>query len=218
MINHWLVQKALRTKLLALEVCTTGSVQISATATGYARASGSFITDGFLPGMEVAGAGFSESANNTAKTITGVSALTITCPGCTVEAAGARTLTVGLPADRAWENVKLKPTQGDPYVEETYLPGPMEVITLGATAEMEILPNYVLRVFVPEGYDAGAARAYADALLEHFAPRTPITVTDASVSVRTDVAPFEGQLLQTDTGHAVVPVTVPLRIRTANSI
>ena len=218
MINHYAIQKALRAKLLALEVCTTGSVQISATATGYARASGSFLTDGFVPGLEVAGTSFGESANNTAKTITSVTALALTCPGCTVEAVGARTLTVGLPGNQAWENVELEPTAGDPWVEEQYVPGPMEKITLGSLGELEVLPIYAQKIYVPSGNGVGAARKYADALLTLFAPGTALTVSGHTVVVRTQPAPYSGQLLQAGPGFATIPITVPIRVRTANSI
>ena len=218
MINHYLIQKALRVKLLTLSVCTTGSVQISATASGYERLTGSFLVDGFTPGMEVTGVGFSASGNNAAQTITSVSALAIACPGCSTEAAGTRTLTVGLPAKRAWENVELEPVTGSPYVEETYLPGPMEAITLGASAQLEVLPLYVPKIYVPAGSGVGAARSYADAILELFAPRTSLTVSGHTVTVRTVPSPYSGQLLQAGPGWGVVPITIPLRVRTANSI
>lgn len=217
MINHDLIQDALRVKLLTLSVVTT-TADITATATGYTRTVGSFLDDGFAPGMEVTGASFGLSANNAAKTITGVTALTLTCPGCAAEAEGSRTLTVGLPADRAWENVSLTPTTGDPYVEENYLPGPMEQVTLGPLGELEGLPTYVVKVYVPIQTGASAARRYVDALFTLFAPRTALTVSGHTVSVRTNPAPYSGQLLRTDDGFAVIPFTVPLRVRTANSI
>jgi hypothetical protein len=168
--------------------------------------------------MEVTGTGFSNAANNEAKTIAGVTALALTCSGCTVEAVGARTLAVDLPTDRALENVSLDPTTGKPYIEENYLPGPMEAITLGATAQLEASPVYVVKVYVPIGNGVGAARSYADALLTLFAPRTALTVSGHTCTVRTRPAPYSGQLLRIESGFAVVPVTVPLRVRTANSI
>ena len=218
MINHYLIQKALRAKLLTLEVCTTGSVTISGTSTGYARTTGSFLTDGFAPGMEVTGTSFGESANNTAKSITSVTALTMTCPGCTTETAGTRTLAVGLPADRAWENIKLDPTTGSPWVEEQYVPGPMEKVTLGPLGQLEVLPIYAPRIYVPAGSGVGAARSYADAIITLFAPSTSFTVSGHTVVVRSVPAPYSGQLLQAGPGFAVVPVTIPLRVRTANSV
>ena len=217
MINHYAIQLALRDKLDDLAVCTTGSTSLAATATGYTRAAGSFVTDGFRAGMEVAGTGFSESANNTAKTITSVTAATLTCSGCTLESETTATLAVGLPQYRAWENMDFTPIAGSPWIEENYIPGPMEQITLGAYGELEADPTYVVKVYVPIGVKIGAPRAYADALLGLFAPRTELTVASHTCVVRTRPAPFSGQMLRTETGFVVVPVTVPLRVRTANS-
>jgi hypothetical protein len=218
MIDHTTVLLALRAKLLTLSVVTTGSTQISATATGYARASGSFVTDGFRVGMEVYGSGFTTGTNNRAKTLTGVTALTLTCADCAVESAGTRTVAVTLPTQRAWTNVAFAPTAAEPYVEEAYLPGPMVRTGLGPTAYLEVLPQYVVRVYVPAGTGVDAALQYADALLSHFAPNTSLTVSGSTLVVRGDVAPFAGQVISTVPGFAVVPVTVPLRLRTTNTI
>ena len=226
MINHEEAIYALRTKLLTLSVATTGATSISATATDYQRAAGSFITDGFRVGMEVVGTSFSNSENNAAKVITAVAASTLTCAGNVVESAGTRTLTVGVPATRAWLNSEPVDatgapstiTEGTPYLEEEYLPGPMARESLGTNGELEVLPQYVPRIFVPANQGAAAAMKYADAMLTLFAPSTSITIASGTMTVRGDVAPFAGQLTQASPGWAVVPITVPLRLRTANSI
>ena len=217
MINHYAIQKALRVKLQTLSVCTTGSVTLSVTATGYARTTGSFLTDGFVPGLEVSGTSFAVSGNNTAKTISSVSALTLTCPGCTVETATTATLASLLPTHCAWENIDIEPTTGRPWVEEQYIPGPMQKITLGALGQLEVLPIYAPKIYVPAGLGVGAARKYADALLTLFAPSTALTVANHTVVVGNVPAPYSGQLLQASPGWAVVPVTIPLRVRTASS-
>jgi hypothetical protein len=219
MISHEQMQLAMRTHALTLSVVTTGSVQLSATATGYARSAGSFLTDGFRVGMELTGTSFDTAQNNAAKAITAVSALAISAPGCAVEAVGARTLTVGLPALRAWENVPLEPIAGRPFVEEQYLPGPSRQITLGSLAQLEVTPMYVLLLYAVANAGLGTSVPYVDALLTLFAPGTPITLTNGDVlRVRTDVAPFRGQLRQDRPGWAVVPLTIPFRLRTANSL
>ena len=225
MIDHYSIQKALRVKLQTLSVCTTGSVTLSVTATGYARTTGSFLTDGFVPGLEVSGTGFGAAGNNTAKTITSVSALTLTCPGCAVESATTATLACGLPSIRAWENAEpmdadgdpQEPVAGRPWVEEQYIPGPMQKTTLGALGQLEVLPIYAPKIYVPAGLGVGAARKYADALLTLFAPSTALTVANHTVVVGNVPAPYSGQLLQASPGWAVIPVTIPLRVRTASS-
>lgn len=218
-ISHSAIQLAARNQALALEVVTTGSVSLSASSTGYARASGSFLTDGFRVGMEVAGSGFSNGENNAAKTITNVTALAVSCDGCVTEGTGTRTLTVGLPANRAWENLDLTPTVGEPYVQEQYLPGPMSQVTVGPYGELELLPLYVLSIYVVAKTGMLAPAAYADALLNLFTPRTELTLASGDVvRVRGDVSPYRGQLIQDESGWATLPVTIPLRCRTANTI
>lgn len=56
---------------------TTGTTTISATATGFSRASGSFLTDGFAVGQTVTSSGFVGSGFNGKSIITAVSALTM---------------------------------------------------------------------------------------------------------------------------------------------
>ena len=125
MIDHKLIKRALRTQLATLEVATTGSTTLGATGTTFTRLAGSFITDGFQPGMEVTGS-MEKAANNVAAAIVSVAALSMKVNRTLVTeaAAAGKTLTVGLPSYRAWENEELDPTLGVPYVEEQYLPGP----------------------------------------------------------------------------------------------
>lgn len=226
-----LTRLALRTKLLTLAVCSTGSMSLSATATGFHRASGSFITDGFVPGMWFTRTGFSV---NTPGVITAVTATdlavtlyaiaftngvqSVTSPAVAVEtAASGRTITVGLPR-QAWENVAFTPIAGVPYVREDFVPGPSEKVTYGPTGIVEWLPLFEPQIHVASGTGSDASDLYTGALLALFAPGTPITVSGASVVVRGKPAPYSGQLLQSEPGFAVTPVTVPLRLRTRNPI
>ena len=209
---------ALRAKLETLEAATTGSTSIEATATGYARASGSFISDGFAVGMEISGSDFLVTANNNRKTITELTATTITCAGNSVEAADTgRTVEALIPQDVASANIEFTPTVGRPYFQEDYIPGPQTGIEIGETAEQEILPLYIVKVFVPSDTAIRGIMLYGTALLALFAPGTAFTVSGHTVRSRRDLAPFAGQILQLD-GFAVLTITVPLRVRTANSI
>jgi hypothetical protein len=217
MIDEVAMQLALRSKALTLSVATTGLVSLSATATGYARTTGSFQTDGFWPGMEIVPAGF---ATNTARVITAVGPLTITVDGTVTPeaAAGNRSLTVGLPSQRAWENVAFQPTAGVPWVEEQFLPGPASQVTLGPNGELEATPMYALYVNLPAETGLTVKR-YVNALRVLFAPRTAIPLANGDVlRVRSDTGPFAGQLQQGQPGFAVQPLTIPLRIRTQNII
>ncbi|HUT58418.1 MAG TPA: phage tail terminator-like protein [Phycisphaerae bacterium] len=220
-VSYLQVQRALRAQLITLSVATTGAINMSATTTAYVRAAGSFLTDGFYAGMEIVAAGMTVAGNNGVAVVKAVSALTLTVTrtlGVEVAAAG-KTLTVGLPAGREWENEAFAPTTGSPYVEEELVPGPAVQITLGkALGWLELTPLYIVRVNVPEGVGTDAVNAYTDALLKLFKPHSTMTLANGDVlRVRGDPAPYRGQSIQRKSGWATVPVTIPLRMTTINS-
>jgi hypothetical protein len=225
-------QLALRSKAMTLSVATTGAISLAATTTGYTRTVGSFVTDGFYAGMEAVAAGF---ANNPSVLITAVSALTLTAQrivattanGLTTyalaaiqaeSAAGGRSLTVGLPTQRAWENVAYQATVGIPWVREEFLPGPTEQVTIGPFGELEATPMYAL-YFNVAAETGLTAKRYVQAARALFAPRTQIPMANGdTIRVRADTGPYATQLLQGPPGFAVQPLLIPLRIRTPNVI
>lgn len=230
------MQLAMRTRALTLSVATTGAISLAATSTGFTRAAGSFYTDGLWPGMEIVASGFGNAANNGTGVITEVTSATaikvtmytsayvngmlvVTRSATVAEgAAGGRTLAVGLPSLRAWENVNFAPESGIPFVEEQFIPGPMAQVTMGPNGDLEVLPQYSLQVNLPSGTGLTPAR-YTDALRRLFPPRAFLTLANGDVlRVRQDVGPFVGQLQQSQPGFAVKPITIPFRLRTANSI
>jgi hypothetical protein len=218
-IAHTDLQYALRKKLQTLLVCTTGSVALSATATGYARAGGSFLVDGFQPGMEVAPSGFTF---NLFGTITAVTDLTMTIAGGrTAEvAAGGRSVIVGLPSQQVWENRVFTPTTGAPYVEEQYIPGPKSLDSIGPNGIVTLEPMYSPRIYVPSNTNIGADGRYADAIEALFAPRTLIPLpTGELLYVRGTPAPFRGQRAPSAAaGWSCIPITIPCRVQTTNTI
>jgi hypothetical protein len=117
----------------------------------------------------------------------------------------------------AWIDVRFSPPESEIWVEADYIPGPASRQTLGDDGEIESLPMWVLRLCGPANTGGQELEDLADALLVHFAAGTSITnnLNDV-IRVRGDVAPFRGQLLRTATMAAVITVTVPLRLRTAN--
>jgi hypothetical protein len=215
MLNHDRIRMGCRAHLLTLEVCTTGVTTLAATSTGYTRTSGSFLADGFAIGMQLTPTGFTES---TPARITALTALTITVdlPRATQTADSGRSLTVGLP-DVAWENVRYTPTPGRVWMREEYLPGGGSNLTLGTFATLTQLPLYVLHVVCPQFQDATACARYADALLRHFAPTTPLSVSGHTVTVRSDVVPSPSPLQSSGDGWVEVTVSIPLRVTTSNS-
>jgi hypothetical protein len=235
-IDEVAMQLALRSKALTLSVATTGAVSLSATSTGYARTSGSFITDGFYPGMEIVATGFGNAANNARSVVTYVQALSITAlpyvlsvdgqgnqvvtrpPTATEAASAGRTLVAGLPFMRAWENQAFQPIAGIPWVREEFLPGPTSQETMGPFGELEATPMYALYVNVAAETGLTGKR-YVNALRVLFAPRTIITLANGDhLRVRADTGPYAAQLQQSTPGFATQPLTIPLRLRTPNAI
>jgi hypothetical protein len=231
-ISEFQMRSALRTKAMALTVATTGAVSLSANATGYARTTGSFLTDGFAPGMEAIAAGF---ANNGPLVITEVTALTIaakrviatTVGGVTTYAlaappvevaAGGRSLIVGLPSLRAWENKAFQPTAGIPWVREEFSPGPVTQRSMGPFGTLIAAPQYTLHISVPA--DTGLAPVrYTDAARVLFAPRTQIALANGdTLRVHADTAPYTGPLLESQPGFSEQPFVIPLWLETRNVI
>jgi hypothetical protein len=214
-IDHTMLQLALRAKLLTLSVATTGSTSLSATPTGYARTTGNFYTDGFWPGFEIVTAGF---ASNGTRVITQVTPTTITVAGSLTPevAAAGRTLSVGLPSNRAWENVTYVPVTGVPYIEEQYIPGPAAMVNDGYAGLLELRPMYSPRVYVPLDTGISADGRYADAITRLFLPGTtlPLATGDQFV-VRGDAAPMRGHRAPSATpGWSCIPITIPLKVTT----
>jgi hypothetical protein len=124
----------------------------------------------------------------------------------------------GLP-EVAWQGKAYTPEVGTRYLREEYLPGPMRRITAAYTsAVLECDPMYVLTIFETQNQGISASSNLAVDLIEHFAPGTDITASNGDVlKVRGDVAPFAGQQISVD-GSTQQTVTIPLRVRTTNSL
>lgn len=219
MVDHFLLLKALRNRLKSLVVATTGTTSLEATAEGYTRPAGSFLTDGFVPGMEVQPSGF---ANNTPGIVAKVEAARLVIEGGrTAETlVSGRSLVVGLPGKRAWENMPFAPEDGRWYVEEDYLPGPVARATLGKNNfETNVDPLYVLRLYGISGKGVHALFKVSDGILKLFYPNLEMLVEDGHIlRVKSDPAPDRGQVLPEGASHALVVISVPLWVRATNTI
>lgn len=216
MVNHLEVLYTLRARAALLVVATTGTTSLASTASSYTRTAGSFVADGFKRGMEIEPQGFGHTGP---VIVTRVTALEMNVDGTLpveAEAAG-RALVMGLPRMRAYENVGFELQDGRWGVDEDYLPGPTTGVTLGKDAELDHEPSYVLKLYGVAGYGPEGLYRAADELLRLFKPNAVLTTADGTVvRVRGDAAPFRGQLVSGGAGHALVVITIPLWVRTAN--
>ncbi len=216
MPDHTDLQLALRARLLTLSVCTTGVMTLEATLSGYQRASGSFLVDGFAVGMEVTPVGFSDSDRSV---ITSVSAtvMTVDDPRTVDAPAGSRSLTVGLPELRAWDNTTLSPVAGKPYIEETFVPATASLLSSPLTGGVvEDTGLYIIRWYGKANTGLAALGDAVSAVLELFKPGTALTVADGTLRVRGDLGPWRGQMMADMPGWTVIVITIPWRLYSAN--
>jgi len=217
MIDDLALLRALRTQLLTVEVATTGATTLAATGTGYTRTTGSFIADGFVVGMEVVPSGFT---SNVPVLITRVYALTLETDENQVESAGAgRSLTVGIPVLRNWENTDLERQARRWFISEDYLPGVQNKYGVGERGIVEQEPAYVIRLEGVSRTGADAIYTVARKIMEAFPPTLAIIPeTGDIVRVGTDPGPFRGQVLSRYAGTVEVSITIPLYAETSNPI
>lgn len=225
MIDALAAQLALRNRALGVTVASTTAAQ-TATTTGYHRAAGSYVTDGYKPGMEITSVtGFATSGNNlssstTGRVITRVTASDLTCSGTVDESAPvSATITVGYPSCRVWENIDTSPAPDRPYIEEAFVPATASMLSMpyqnGALEETGL---YVLRVYGLANYGPEAIRKYVDALRALFTPGTTLTAGADTLRMRGDVSAAASQLLFEEDGWAVSVLTIPWRSTSTNQV
>lgn len=218
MIDHKAAVLALRARAEATVVATTGTMALAATADGYTRASGSFIDDGFVVGMEFTPSGFGANAIDV---VLGVSALTLTTKtahAVEVSAAG-RSLVVNIPLKRAWENIHFERTAGRPYIVEQFDPQSNRLLTtmpVGGTTQEE--GRYYLTWYGLEAYGMEAIRAGVDALRARFTPGTSIAVGSHALLVPSTRSTQSGQIIPGGDGWARCTLSVPWFAFSTNAI
>lgn len=216
MLDHDDALRALRTHLLAMpNIATTGSATIGATKSAFARNAGSFITDGFVAGMEALPSGFSNNTPCGIKKVTDLG-MDLRQEDRTIEAAASgRSLTVQLPYLKSWENRKAKPDANLWFLEEEYIAGPTTQVTL---SEYDNFPTYVIKLYGFTNTGSQALNKVAKGVLTHFKPSTAIAINGGAnhLRVRGRPSPFAGQILQDGEGYAFIVLTIPVRVRTLN--
>ena len=217
---------------LALEVQPGGGADL-------VRKNGSFLTDGFFPGMEVRLSAFRDDANNTLATIEEVSTLRMTLGSpytidfiiraeaesgwgpkfdddrVFVEAARRNNcrIRVELPALQRWENTAIVPDPDVPYFEEVWISGPQSQRGAGPGGIALTTPQYGIRFHVQEDVGSAALNRYLAALMDHFPPRLSLAVegSEHRLRVRSDTGPYPGTRLPTGETSYGTLLTIPLR-------
>lgn len=225
MIKGRLALVALGNRLLSTVVASHNAVNIAASATAYTRASGSWITDGYLVGMEIVASGFTNTGNNGQGVISELSATVMTIGRAynvstsyavtdrtmvTEGSASGRTISATIPAMRRWDNTKLTPVAGIPYIEEEFVPATNRNRTVpAATAFNEDTGVYFVKWFGLS--DTGESiRVCADAVLAEFAPGTPLTLSDGTtLRIPVDLGPKAGQVTRVDGGWSYSQIELP---------
>jgi hypothetical protein len=231
MLNRQDARLALRARLRSLEVCTTGTMALAATANGYTRAAGSFLTDGFRVGMELLAAGFATSGNNGYKVITEVTALTmaVTSPTtmATEAAGGNESLTVGLPETCLWENERPvrsgvaieQPTQGRPYIAEELVPATYRLRTMPSNGgRADNTGMYVVHWFGLSGQGSAGIEDCIQAVKARFASGTTVTVGSDVVRTSGETGPLGDTLRPLSNGWTLCTIRIPWYADTQNAV
>lgn len=220
MIDLEATKLALRNRARALLVATTGAVSLSATATGFARTTGSFVTDGFAEGEEFVAAGFGIAGNNGPRVVANVQPLlvTTTVAPAVEAAAGGRSLVAGLPLIRSWENKKAEKVAGRPYIDENFVPATQQLRGMAQSGVVEETGLYVITWFGLENFDTGGINRPMNALKALFAPGTVVLAGSVRIRIRGDVAPQGGQIIPQGNGWAACQLRIPWRAESLNAI
>lgn len=224
MIDHARWHLAVRNRLRTLVVAAAVG-QVGTSGSAFTRSAGSWVAEGFAPGMEIQVGGFPGAGQNGTYLVREVSELQLDVGevlGATAAGPG-RTVMAGVPSVFVLENSEIddfSPTPGRPWFSEAWLPGGGTAQrTMGSGGEVEALPSYVVAAHVPQKSGGLVARRYADRIIGLFPPGLSIDVGPGDFCwVRWDQGPFPSQLAPSRPGWAVLTVTIPLRIRTPNSI
>lgn len=243
MIDETLALTTLRGRYLSSTLLTTGSQSLSATATGFARAAGSFLDDHFAVGMWIQSSGFGTPANNGYGVITAVTALAMTVSkwamsataaglptvvagtANAVESAGSgRTIAAVVPGLREFDNTEVARVAVVPYIRDLFVSSGNHLVTFPANqGQAEDSGLYVVTLFGLAGKGSAAILRASGAILQRFSPGTAMTMTDGNVvrvrgESQSDPRPQGGQIIPIDGGWAYRQLQIPWRARSRNTI
>lgn len=211
---------ALWARALTAVIATTGITNLSATSTGYARDSGSFLDEGFWAGMELTPSGFPQTAVGV---VTEVQALALTIDGGRTPAvdAGGRSLIVGVPSAQCFKNLKFTRPDRRPWIRSAFVPGGASRLQglPAAGARVEETGLYLLDYVGLANYGEDGIRKAADAIKALYPPTLELAIGGSSyLRVRADFGPWAGEVIPDENGFARCTITIPWRARSFNSI
>ena len=232
MADHYGYLMAVRGRVLGLVVAQTApDAEMAPTANSFTRAAGSFEDEGFTQGMEVRPV--YDGVPGGTMIVAEVTPLELfMADGAVIDlAAPPERIVAGLPPRQLWLNVEppradagqllgelpLPLEDGAWHVAEIYLPGGAPALAEGnyTNGWLELQPSYTLRLFALAGWGPAAPFRAAQAVLELFpVGYTLYTAGGEALHVRSDVAPYMGQLVNEGPSHASIDVTITLWART----
>lgn len=216
MLDHHGTLLALRNRLLTMEVCTTGVTTLGVQGNAFVRSAGSFVADGFRPGMEVTPSGFTVNEPVILRSVSALE-MKVTESINTDAALAGRSLTVGIPKQQTWINADSEPDKTRWYVEEEYIPGPNTKISIGPLGRIESNPLYIIKVYCPQGKGAGAILLVGQAIVDLFPPELALSLADGTV-IRVRSGTGMGQPMTNGSSSVFVVITIPLWARTQNIV
>lgn len=168
---HANLRAAFRERLLTLvDIDHSPGVSVSLASGVFTRASGSWLTAGFAPGMEVQAQGFTGNPFGVVETVSAL-ALKLNITGTQTVAGGGRFI-AALPQGRAWEGFDFFPVDGKPYVAESFRSN-------GANAYLADTATHMLEatltLFYPKNKGTLAIERMAGAAMAHFKRGTRLT-------------------------------------------
>jgi hypothetical protein len=215
MFNRLGALLAFRNRLLGVTIATTGSVTLGATANAYTRTTGSFITDGFQPGLEITPTAF--GANVPAVVVSRTATVLTTDSSHAIEVATAgRTLSALLPVGKLLENVPFiggsdgAPLQGKPWIQEQFTAATNHRKTFSSNGgHADATGLYLVTYYGLAGKGPEGIMAVTDAILARFATGTTLTDGTNAIQVSGKPGPWADAIIPQTDGFARCVVTIP---------
>lgn len=116
-----------------------------------------------------------------------------------------------LPDVRAWENARTVPSARQPYIDEAFVPATATFVGNGPLGGYTTVTGLYLLTWYDVADDATLTLATrADAVLDAYRPGTSLVTSDGvAVTIRTNPAPYRGQVKPLAPGRACVVITIP---------